>query len=147
REVLRPGGVADIFDRLRQEGLFAFQGITALGETPALLEAVGSGRFDTAQVYYNMLNPSAGRGLPEGWGGQDFGGLLAACEAHEVGVMAIRVLAAGVLAGGHRHGREDMITAGTVLGQEEDRARRLMVRLGGRYGMPAQTALRFVLDE
>lgn len=78
REVLRPGGVADVFDKLRGEGYFRFHGVTALGETPAILEVLRSGRFDTAQVYHNMLNPSAARPVPPGWGGQDFGGVLLA---------------------------------------------------------------------
>jgi aryl-alcohol dehydrogenase-like predicted oxidoreductase len=40
-----------------------------------------------------------------------------------------------------------MITEGTALPEEEDRARRIFARLGTRYGTRAQTALRFVLAE
>lgn len=142
--LLRPGGVADVFDKLREEGYFRFHGITALGETAALIEAVGSGRFDTAQVYYNALNPSAGRPLPPGWGGQDFAGLLAACRAQDVGVMAIRVLAAGVLATERRHGREGMLTD-TTLGEEEARARQLAPVLEAGGGTRARAAVRYAL--
>ena len=35
-------------------------GITAAGDTAAILEVINSGRFDCAQVYYNAINPSAG---------------------------------------------------------------------------------------
>jgi D-threo-aldose 1-dehydrogenase len=144
-DVLRPGGVADIFDRLREEGYFRFQGLTALGETPAIIEALRSGRFDTAQVYYNLLNPSAAWPMPAGWGGQDFGGLMEACKAQDIGTMNIRVLAAGVLASEQRHGREGMITSGTDLEGEEARARRIFARLGDVHGSRAQTAIRFAL--
>src|SRR5206468_2491606 len=82
---------------------FAHHGITALGETPAILEVLRSGRFETAQVYHNMLNPSAARPVPPAWGGQDFGGVIEACRERDVGVMAIRVLAAGALATDERH--------------------------------------------
>ena len=34
-------------------------GLTAAGDMKAVLQVVDSGRFDTAQVYYNMINPSA----------------------------------------------------------------------------------------
>jgi L-glyceraldehyde 3-phosphate reductase len=131
REVLRPGGVADVFDKLREEGYFGHHGVTALGETPAILEVLRSGRFDTAQVYHNMLNPSAARPVPPGWGGQDFGGVLEACRERDVGVMAIRVLAAGALASDERHGREVVVAADADLGREVARARRIFDRLGG----------------
>ena len=144
-EVLRPGGVADVFDRLREEGHFAHHGVTALGETPAILEVLRSGRFDTAQVYHNMLNPSAARPVPPGWGGQDFGGVIEACRERDVGVMAIRVLAAGVLATDERHGREVVVAEDAELGREQARARRLFGRLGTRHGTRAQTAIRHAL--
>ena len=145
REILRPGGVADVFDKLRQEGYFGHQGITALGETPAILEVLRSGRFETAQVYHNMLNPSAARPVPPAWGGQDFGGVVQACRERDVGIMAIRVLAAGVLATDERHGREVIVAKDAELGREQARARRLFARLGTRYGTRAQAAIRHAL--
>jgi hypothetical protein len=57
-----------------------------------------------------MLNPSAARTMPHGWTGQDFSGVVAACREQDVGIMNIRVLAAGVLATDQRHGREVVIT-------------------------------------
>ncbi len=145
REVLRPGGVADVLDKLREEGHFAHHGITALGETPAILEVLRSGRFETAQVYHNMLNPSAARPVPPAWGGQDFGGVIEACRERDVGVMAIRVLAAGALATDERHGREVVVAEDADLGREQARARRLFGRLGERHGTRAQTAIRHAL--
>jgi len=142
-EILKPGGVADCLDKLREEGLTHAIGFTALGETPAMMDVVRSGRFDTAQLYYNMLNPTADRPVAEAWGGQDFAGLLAAMKAEDMGVMNIRVLAAGVLATDERHGREILVTRDTALAEEEARARRLFAVLGDRYGTRAQTALRF----
>src|SRR4051794_10417576 len=124
REILCPGGVADVLDKLREEGHFGHHGMTALGETPAILEVLRSGRFDTAQVYHNMLNPSAARPVPPAWGGQDFGGVVAACRERDVGIMAIRVLAAGALATDERHGREVVVAADAELGREQARARR-----------------------
>ncbi len=147
--VLRKGGVADVFDKLRREGYFDWHGITGLGETPAIVEVLESGRFDTAQVYYNMLNPSAGQSaaqpMPPSWSGQSFTGILDACRRHDVGVMNIRVLAAGVLATDQRHGREVVVTRDADLEREQARAQKLFARLGDGYGTRAQTAIRYAL--
>ncbi len=144
-QVLGDGGVADAFDRLREQGLTRFLGITAIGATGAIREVLASGRFDSAQVYYNMLNPSAGQDMPPAWRGHDFRGLIATCKEHGVAVMNIRVLAAGVLASEERHGREAVIMPEADLSSEERRARAVVRRLGERYGTRAQAAIRFAL--
>jgi len=82
-QVLGRGGAADTFDRLRQQGLVRAVGLTVAGDSKACREVIDSGRFDTAQVYYNAINPSAAwQRLPAGWrGGQDFCGVLARVRA------------------------------------------------------------------
>jgi D-threo-aldose 1-dehydrogenase len=143
--VLGKGGVADELDRVREQGLTRLTGITAFGEAAACREVIASGRFDSAQVYYNMLNPSAGQDMPPAWRGHDLHGLIAACREHGVAVMNIRVLAAGVLATERRHGRESPMSEAAPIATEEARARAVFARLGERYGTRAQTALRFAL--
>jgi len=144
--VLDPGGVADAMDRLKAQGLIRAAGFTALGETQACLRVIESGRFESAQVYYNLLNPSAAWArAPAGWSAQDFSGLLAACRRHDVAVMNIRSFAGGVLTGAAPHGREVSITSGADPASEASRARAVMALLGTSYGSPAQTALRFSL--
>ena len=105
-QVLGSNGVVDCLERLREQGLFDHIGITALGDGACCRQVVESDRIDTAQVYYNLLNPSAGQTMPPQWSGQDFGGLIAACKTHDVGVMNIRIFAAGIIATDVRHGRE-----------------------------------------
>jgi L-glyceraldehyde 3-phosphate reductase len=144
--VLGADGAADALDRIRRQGLTRHIGFTALGDAASCRRIVDSGRFDAAQVYYNLLNPSAARpSMPARWSGQDFGGLIAACRAQGTAVMAIRVFAAGVLATDARHGREVIITQATDVPTEERRARAVFATLGDAYGTRAQTALRFVL--
>jgi aryl-alcohol dehydrogenase-like predicted oxidoreductase len=92
-----------------------------------------------------MLNPSAARRMPTGWSGQSFAGVIDACRRHDVGIMAIRVLAAGVLATDERHGREVMITRDTDLDREATRARKVFSRLGEEHGTRAQTAIRYAM--
>ena len=144
--VLRANGAADALARMREQGLTGHVGFTALGDAASCRQVVDSGRFDAAQVYYNLLNPSAGRAtMPGRWTGQDFGGLMAACKAQGTAVMAIRVFAAGVLATDVRHGREVIVTQATDVPTEERRARAVFAALGNAYGTRAQAALRFVL--
>ena len=91
--------VVPAVQKLRQQGKVGFCGITALGETRALRQAIDSGTIDTAQVCYNLLNPSAGIAVPSGFPAQDFGGLLNRTRERRMGVIVIRVLAAGALSG------------------------------------------------
>lgn len=144
-DVLRKGGVADCLERLRAQGLAKFIGLTALGEAPAIVRAIDSGRFDTAQVYYNLLNPSAARLMPPAWTGHDFSGVIAACKRQDMGIMNIRVFASGVLATDVRHGREMVLSEHSELGVETKRAHAALAALGAGHGTRAQTALRFSL--
>lgn len=144
-EVLGKGGVADALERVREQGLTRLIGITALGDGAACCEVIASGRFDSAQVYYNLLNPSAGETMPPAWQGQHFDGIIATCRQHGVAVMNIRVLAAGVIATDVRHGREVPVAGGPGIAADEAAARAVFARLGDRYGSRAQTAIRFAL--
>jgi L-galactose dehydrogenase/L-glyceraldehyde 3-phosphate reductase len=93
------GEVVPAFERLRQQGKTRFLGITALGQPAALRRVIGARVFDTAQVAYNMLNPSPVAPLPPGSPAHDFEGLMRDAAAADVGVIGIRVLAGGALSG------------------------------------------------
>jgi D-threo-aldose 1-dehydrogenase len=144
--VLRANGAADALERMREQGLTRYIGMTALGDPAGCRQVIDSGRFDAAQVYYNVLNPSAARTMPERWKGHDFAQLIAACKAQGTAVMAIRVFAAGVLASDVRHGREVVITRDAELTTEAKRAHAVFAALGDAYGTRAQIALRYVLS-
>ena len=74
RQVL--GEVVPAFERLRQQGKTRFLGLTAVGETAALAQVIDARAFDSAQVVYNMLNPSAATELAAGYPAQDYGRLF-----------------------------------------------------------------------
>jgi L-galactose dehydrogenase/L-glyceraldehyde 3-phosphate reductase len=93
------GEVVPAFQRLRQQGKIRFLGLTAIGDTTALYRVIDAGAFDSAQVVYNMLNPSAGTKLPSNYPAQDYRRLFDHTKAAGVGVIAIRVLAGGALSG------------------------------------------------
>jgi aryl-alcohol dehydrogenase-like predicted oxidoreductase len=91
--------VVPAFDKLRQQGKTRFLGITAVGDTAALHQVIDAHVFDSAQVSYNMLNPSAAIALPANYPAQDYGRLFDHTKAAGVGVIGIRVLAGGALSG------------------------------------------------
>jgi aryl-alcohol dehydrogenase-like predicted oxidoreductase len=97
RQVLEQ--VVPALQRLREQGKIRFLGLTAVGDTASLLEVIDTGAFDSAQVVYNMLNPSAGEALPGNYPAQDYGHLFDHTQKTGTGVVGIRVLAGGALSG------------------------------------------------
>lgn len=91
--------VVPAFERLRQQGKIRFLGLTAVGDTAALHQVIVAGAFDSAQIVYNMLNPSAAEALPANYPAQDYGRLFDLTKQAGVGVVGIRVLAGGALSG------------------------------------------------
>ena len=91
--------VVPAFMKLRDEGKTRFLGFTAKGGTDALHKLVESGCFDSAQIFYNMLVPSAGEPVPDGYPAQDYRQLLNAAKQNGVGSIGVRVLAGGALSG------------------------------------------------
>jgi aryl-alcohol dehydrogenase-like predicted oxidoreductase len=129
RQVL--GEVVPAFERLRQQGKTRFLGITALGDTAVLQQVIDARAFDSAQVVYNMLNPSAAEVLPTNYPAQDYGRLFDHTKAAGVGVVGIRVLAGGALSGSAaRHpiagAAPEPIGSAFSYDADIDRARRMM---------------------
>jgi aryl-alcohol dehydrogenase-like predicted oxidoreductase len=91
--------VVPAFQRLRAQGKIRFLGMTAVGDTAAMNQVIDARVFDSAQVVYNMLNPSAAEPLPANYPAQDYGRMFDHTKAAGVGVVGIRVLAGGALSG------------------------------------------------
>ncbi|MBI2205294.1 MAG: aldo/keto reductase [Candidatus Rokubacteria bacterium] len=97
RDVL--DAIVPALQRLQQAGKIRFYGITALGDTDALHQVIGSGAVHTMQTVLNLLNPSGAHAVPAGFPAQDFRGLLRTARTHGTGAIVIRVAAAGALSG------------------------------------------------
>ena len=143
--------VAPAFERLRDQGKLRFPGITAVGDTQALHQVIDSRAFVSAQVSYNMLNPSAGEALPNGYPAQDYGRMFDHTQAAGVGVVGIRVLAGGALSGAaERHPiaspPPDPIGSANSYNADMQRAQRLMPLVQqGHAGSLAEAAVRFAI--
>jgi len=146
-DILRKGGVLDGLQQIKDQGLTQHFGITALGKPVNIIEVINDGRIASAQVYYNLLNPSAGFSVPSDWEVYDFSGILEACQKKQVAVMGIRVFSAGVIATDARHGRETPLTKGDTIDSETVKAGVVFNEIGTEYGTRAQTAIRFALAQ
>ncbi len=143
--------VVPAFEKLRDQGKLGFFGITAVGETQSLHKVVDAKAFATAQVSYNLLNPSPGRAVPARFPAQDYGNLLAHTKAADMGVINIRVLAGGALSGSaERHKNAspppEPIGSGSSYNIDLERARRLMPLVTeGHADSLVEASLRYVI--
>jgi aryl-alcohol dehydrogenase-like predicted oxidoreductase len=144
--------VVPAFQRLRDRGKTRFLGLTAVGDTSALHQAIDSGAFDSAQVVYNMLNPSAAHATPANYPAQNYGRLFDHTVKAGVGVVGIRVLAGGALSGSaerHRIASPPPEPIGSAMNYDADiaRARRLMPLVqDGFAGSLTEAATRFAIS-
>jgi aryl-alcohol dehydrogenase-like predicted oxidoreductase len=146
------GEVVPAFERLRREGKIRFLGMTAIGDTSSLHQVIDARVFDSAQVVYNMLNPSAGEALPKSYPAQDYGRLFDHTKAAGVGVVGIRVLAGGALSGStERHPiagpAPEPIGSAMNYDADVERARRLMPLIKEGFASSlTEAATRFALS-
>lgn len=97
-DVIRRGGVQDVFQQLRDEGKIRFLGLTGYGDIEALTHVVEHGWFDTIQVHYNLIHQNSLGTKPfvqTEW--PQPMGILPLAASFEMGVIGIRSLAAGAL--------------------------------------------------
>lgn len=145
-QVLGENGAIAAMESLRDQGIIRHIGITAFGDLDDCKAVIASGRVETAQIYFNIINPTAGRSIPVLPSGQDFSGLIETCVRNEVGIIAIRTLGAGVIASAEPLEHVAIITPNTEKATEERMANAVFERIGDAYGNRAQTAIRFALS-
>ena len=143
--------VVPAFEKLRSEGKLRFPGLTAVGDTAALHRVIDTGAFASAQVVYNILNPSAGHPLPENYPAQDYRLLFDHTLKAGTGVVAIRVLAGGALSGSperHPIASPPPEPIGSAKSYEADlaRARRFLPLVTENVAGLAEMATRFTLS-
>jgi L-galactose dehydrogenase/L-glyceraldehyde 3-phosphate reductase len=145
--------IVPAFLALRDRGLTRLIGITAIGQTPDVLRVIDSGAFDSAQVAYNLLNPSSAVSVPAGFPAQDFGGFIPRATAAGMGTIGIRAIAGGALSGTverHPIGAKDVAPIGTAdsYATDADHAHRFAPLLAAADASDlVELALRFALSK
>lgn len=144
--------VIPAFEALRQQGKIRFYGFSATGDVAALPSLLETGAFDVAQVIYNLINPSAGGPTNFRAVGPDFGNILARAKQVSLGVVGVRILAAGALSS-----REERHPLGLPVvepmgsspdyGSDVERAKRLLPLVHeGHVASLVELALRFAIS-
>jgi aryl-alcohol dehydrogenase-like predicted oxidoreductase len=146
-DILGHGGVADVFAQLHDEGLTRHIGLTGIGQPAALKEVIASGRFETLQTPYHVLNPSAGRHMPSSFSETNYGNVIADCARAGMSVFAIRVMAGGALLDNlpSPHTFKTPFFPLDLYERDRQRAAKLRKRLGANQSL-AQAAIQFALD-
>lgn len=141
---------------LQRAGKVKYIGLSALGDASAVAEVIAADGFDTAQVSYSLLNPSAATAPPPDAEMEDYGRLLERTARHKLGTIGIRLLAGGSLSGSterHPGAMPRVIPLGQGAGSGHDYARD--VDLGREFeflvqeagaGSLAEAALRYGLS-
>ena len=117
-----------------------------------MLQAVETAGAQSVQACYNLINPSAGNVVPEGFPFQDFRQLIQKASLRKMGVIAIRVLAAGALSGeAQRHsvGARTVSPIGTSRSYAEDISRARMFQFlvtEGHVDNLIEAAIRFAIS-
>jgi L-galactose dehydrogenase/L-glyceraldehyde 3-phosphate reductase len=145
--------VIEVFEKLQGQGKVRYWGINGLGDTAALQQAVISGRADTVQCCFNLLNPTAGVATPSGFPYQDYRQLIDTAAAQAMGVIAIRVLAAGALSGSparHPNAAQNVepISSGQDLAEDVARSQAFQFLVQEGYATTlVEAAIRFALSK
>ena len=146
KDITKKKGVLDSLEKLKSEGRIKNIGITALGDIESIIEVIKTDGFDSAQVYYNLLNPSAAFYERKRWDDHHFSGLINQCIKHDMGIMGIRIFAAGFLATDIRHGREIPVTKGISELEQKRRINKLFDLINNKEETRAQTSIRYGLS-
>ena len=123
--------VVPALEKARDAGKTRYLGFTAKGDVDDLHALVASGVFDSAQIFYNLLVPSAGEAIPSAYPCDDFRELLSAAERKGVGSIGVRVLAGGALSGSedrHPLGSQKVVPIGSNTDYATDVRRGLVFR-------------------
>ena len=110
-------------------------------------ELLESGCFDSALVYQNLLNPSAGLAMPVSFRHKDYRAVVLKAQELGVGVIALRCLAAGATGAQQAHPLTKQHPGLDAAELAADRVRAQVFDFLARQDQTlAQAAVRFVLD-
>ena len=148
QDVLGPKGVLEGFKTMRDRGKVGYFGFSGLGEVSALHQLVDSGEFHGFQAYYNLLNPSAGQEVPQGFSALDYRRIIDQAASKGMGAFVIRILAAGALTSDPSHGggsSAEPLSPGSDYALDIQRAEKVKAALGIDGKSLTQEAIRFGL--
>ena len=145
-DVLGKGGVLEGLLKLKQTGIARLVGFTGFGDTTALKKLARTGEFDSIQIYYNALNPSAGTKVPRHFSAHNYDQLIDDCYAEGMGILNIRSLAAGAITGNSIGGTTAALSPGSTSSADELRAKTLRESLQVSASEAVDLSIQYVLE-
>jgi aryl-alcohol dehydrogenase-like predicted oxidoreductase len=142
-DVLGARGVVESLRRLQADGRVGLLGMSAFGGDVAVIRQImDSSAFDGVMLNYSLINATAWRSPPPAQI-RDYGGVAIQADAAGMGIVALRVLEGGLLAGAGRSAPSGAERAGAW--RDSDRAQALLGALPAAEDS-AEIAIRFVLS-
>ena len=144
--------VIPTLEKIKASGKVRFLGFTAKGKVEDIKKIIDTGVFSSAQVFYNLLVPSAGETVPANYPADDYKMLLKTASENGVGVIGVRVLAGGALSGNearHRLGMQIVAPIGSNTDYTTDvqRARKFIPLVeAGHASSLTELATRYVIS-
>ena len=145
-DVLGKKGVLEGLSELKQTGITRLVGFTGFGDTTALKKMARTEEFDSIQVYYNVLNPSAGTKVPDIFTAHDYDRIIDDCYAAGMGILNIRSLAAGAITGNSVGGSTAALSPGSTSSADESRAEMLRESLQISASEAVNLSIQYVLE-
>ena len=145
-DVLGEKGVLEELLKLKQTGVARLVGFTGFGDTTALKKLARTGEFDSIQIYYNALNPSAGTKVPAHFSAHNYEQLIDDCYAEGMGILNIRSLAAGAITGNSIGGTTAALSPGSTSSADELRAKTLRESLQISASEAVDLSIQYVLE-
>ena len=146
-DVLGAGGILQAMGNIKAQGKARFLGFTGLGDTDVLHSLVKTGRFDVFQCYYNILNPSAAEEVKPGFSAQDYKGLMKVAASAGMGILGIRIMAAGALSNEPpTRASENTMSPGSEYDSDISKGKGLESLVGGNVESIQELAFRYALS-
>ncbi|MED5579544.1 MAG: aldo/keto reductase [Nitrospinota bacterium] len=147
-DIYKNNGILEAFKELRKKNMVRYFGITGLGDPKTLDKVVSTNEFQTIQIYYNLLNPSAGLSVPQNFSAINYNLLIEKCRKLGMGIFVIRALALGALTNDTNFlkGEIPLLSLGSKYDTDVRRAGKIKTIIGENNETISQSAIRFALS-
>ncbi len=147
-DIFKQDGILKAFKELQRKNKVRCFGITGLGDPKTLDEVIKTNEFQTIQIYYNLLNPSAGHSVNQNFSAINYNLLIDKCRKLRMGIFVIRALALGALTNDTSFltGELPLLSIGSKYDIDVRRAAKIKSIIEESKESISQTAIRFALD-
>ena len=147
-DIFKDQGILKAFKELKKNNKVRYFGITGLGDPKVLDQIISTKEFQTIQIYYNLLNPSAGHTVNYKFTAINYNLIIEKCRKIGMGILGIRALALGALTDDTSFltGELPLLSIGSEYNMDVQRAEKIKSILTESNESISETSVRFILD-